>query len=59
MKIKNIAEGLTIIAGYEDGRLCVMHDEIHAGSDNVSDEDMARLKELGWIFEGEGWMCFT
>lgn len=60
MHIKKIAEGLTILAKYDDAMIDAQHDEIHAGAEGVSAQDADRLSELGWSREEDfSWMCFT
>jgi hypothetical protein len=60
MDIKRIVEGLTIIAKYDDAMIDAQHDEIHAGSDSLTEDDAARLEQLEWVPEGDfSWMCFT
>lgn len=60
------AEAMTIFAKYAPEGTWVLHpahDEIHAACDfdAVSDEDKARLDELGWFESSEdsGFMIFT
>ena len=66
MNLKNIREGIDIISKYYDDP-----EGYHTGADHdqfyrwetdrpVSDEDKARLDELGWMYEeGNSWSCFT
>lgn len=58
------AEGVAIIAKYldpEEYGVRAEHDQLWFGGDEeVSAEDAARLKELGWFRSDEGgWSCFT
>ena len=60
MHIKKIAEGLTILAKYEDAMMDAQHDTIYAGAEGASEEDVKLLSELGWSREDDSsWMCFT
>lgn len=51
-----ILEGLNIFAKYKGPSMQPEHDELHAGAEEpVSDEDAARLEELGWSKQEETW----
>lgn len=65
--INQIIGGLSILSKYEDPEdccgICAEHDIIHAcpsvGESDVSEEDRAKLKELGWGFAEDSWYRFT
>lgn len=58
--LKGLAEAFQIMAKYgkSGGNICAEHDEIWAGHDieidEVSSDDLKRLKELGWKPSEEG-----
>lgn len=61
--MKNITDGIAILAKYPNGYFAAEHDEIWAGPEDqevVSDEDQKRLQELGWDKQdGMGWHRFV
>lgn len=61
--IRKIRMGLEILEKYTgaDGEVDAQHDIIYAGPESgvVSEEDFAKLRELGWRNNGEGWEHFT
>lgn len=64
MKLADIIEGMQIVAKHAgDDQYCVQaeHDQLYCGSSDLplSDEEKARMKQLGWM-DGDGsWSCFT
>lgn len=63
MKILEIIEGMQIIAKHTKDQFCVQaeHDELFCGDSELplSDEEKARMKELGWMDHDGSWSCFT
>jgi len=69
MKFGPFKEGLDILAKYikpDDYAMCAEHDQFWVGPDLtdkdasvISDEDVARLTELGWFLDEESWSCYT
>lgn len=67
MSMKEVAEGLTILAKYcdGDGGIAAEYEEVHCDGpdeEDLSPEDRARLKELRWFLsedEEEGWTIFV
>ncbi len=70
MKFGPFKEGIDILAKYLDAKdqaLHARHEQLFVGTayltdqaDGViSEEDVARLKELGWFVDEESWSCFT
>ena len=68
--IKQIVGGLTILSKYYSDPddlcgICAEHDIIYAGHDvresDVSEEDHAKLEELGWSFDDSlpSWYRYT
>ena len=64
--MNSVLEGLQILAKYfPDGDIAAEHDVIYAGGDNsdveISEEDLARLDELGWFIDSEvdSWAKFV
>ena len=53
---QKIIEGLQILSKYEDNEIAAEHDTLYAGpldAESVSEEDKAKLEELGWFIEGD------
>ncbi len=64
MRLAGIIEGLQIFAKHCDpdkSWICAEHDEIFAGHDaeGLTDDEKARLEELGWSDAGDFWRAFT
>lgn len=63
MKIAELIEGLQIIAKYQSDEGLDIHDDaLFAGRyepEKMSEEDRARMEELGWTEEEESWMIDT
>lgn len=60
---KQVLGGLQILSKYVDveslDQIDAQYDEIFVGGDNVSDDDEAKLKILGWCNTEYGWRKFT
>jgi hypothetical protein len=64
MKWGPFKRGIDILDKYTDDdewAINAEHDQFWAGPDSetVSEEDAAKLKELGWRIDEESWSCFT
>jgi hypothetical protein len=64
MKWGNFKKGIDILDKYnddEDYAISAVHDKLLAGpeADQVSEEDAAQLKKLGWFVDEESWGCWT
>jgi hypothetical protein len=64
VKVQDIIDGIEILRKTEDSEYCVdaEHDQIWAGGDReVSEEDRAKLLQMGWWFDTEidRWSAFT
>lgn len=70
MKFGPVKEGIDILAKYiepESYATHAEHDQLWVGGEGltdasqgvISEEDVARLKELGWFVDEESWSCFT
>lgn len=57
---EQIYQGLTIFRKYKNPEIEPAHDEVYAGAEEpISEEDVIKLKELGWIDDGDYWSIFT
>ena len=71
MKFGPFKEGIDILAKYIDAddisAMCAQHDILYVGGELltdyahgvISEEDVTRLKELGWFIDEESWACYT
>lgn len=63
--MNQVIKGMEILGKYENPDdicgVCSEHDIIYAGGEDiqVSDEDQASLRELGWHLSDVGWAKYT
>lgn len=54
--VEKVLEGFRILAKYPNCEVAAQHDQIYFGPDDgnkVSDEDRAKLEDLGWFIDSE------
>jgi len=56
---EKVLEGLKILTQYPNSDICAEHDVIYAMPQEVSNEDLEKLKELGWRQYSDGFQIFV